>query len=113
MAENKNENKLVPVSIAEVCDYMGFLLIEVEAEENHTVKRNIVRLIKFADTYLKGAIGENYPIEDERAKQIALLLISDLYNNRELDSKNISNTTRKILIDLELQLKSELRRNGK
>ena len=62
--------------------------------------------------YLQGAIGKNYPIEDERAKQIALLVISDLYDYRDLDSKNISNTTRKILNDLEWQLKMEMRKNG-
>ena len=49
--------------------------------------------------YLQGAIGKHYPREDERAKQIALLVISDLYEYRDLDSKNISNTTRKLLND--------------
>lgn len=110
MADNKN--KYIPVSIEEVCDYMGLLTIEVEAEEDQVIKRNIVRLIKFSDLYLKGAIGENYPVEDERAKQIALLVISDLYEYRDLDSKNISNTTRKLLNDLEWQLKMEMRKNG-
>lgn len=107
-----NTKKYIPVSIEEVCDYMGFLTVEVEAEENQVVKRNIIRLIKFSDMYLQGAIGEKYPKEDERAKQIALLVISDLYDYRDLDSKNISNTTRKLLNDLEWQLKTEMRRNG-
>lgn len=108
-SEEKQETTYVPVSIQEVCDYMGFLESEVEAEENQIVKRNIIRLINFSNLYLQGAIGKNYPTEDERAKQIALLVISDLYDYRDLDSKNISNTTRKILNDLEWQLKIELR----
>lgn len=108
-SEEKQETTYVPVSIKEVCDYMGFLESEVEAEENQIVKRNIIRLINFSNLYLQGAIGKNYPTEDERAKQIALLVISDLYDYRDLDSKNISNTTRKILNDLEWQLKIELR----
>lgn len=106
MAE-KEETTYVPVSIEEVCDYKGFIVSEVEEDE--VLKRNIIRLINFSNLYLQGAIGKNYPTDDERAKQIALLVISDLYDYRDLDSKNISNTTRKILNDLEWQLKIELR----
>ena len=108
---NTDETKYA-VTLEDVCDYMGYLVEEVEAEESGTVKRNILRLMKFSDVYLKGAIGEKYPKEDERAKQIALLVISDLYDYRDLDSKNITNTTRKLLDDLEWQLKMEMRKNG-
>lgn len=108
---NTDETKYA-VTLEDVCDYMGYLVEEVEAEESGTIKRNILRLIKFSDVYLKGAIGEKYPKEDERAKQIALLVISDLYDYRDLDSKNITNTTRKLLNDLEWQLKTEMRKNG-
>ena len=99
-----NTNKYIPVSIEEVCDHLGYDPIEVEAEEGQATK--------FSNLYLQGAIGKNYPVEDERAKQIALLVISDLYDYRDLDSKNISNTTRKLLNDLEWQLKMEMKRNG-
>lgn len=115
MADNElaNTDKTkYAVTLEEVCDHMGYLVEEVEAEESLTIKRNILRLIKFSDVYLKGAIGEKYPKEDERAKQIALLVISDLYDYRDLDSKNINNTTRKLLNDLEWQLKTEMRKNG-
>ena len=111
MAED-GKQKYTPVSIEEVCDHLGLDAIEVEAEENQATKRNIIRLIKFSDMYLQGAIGKHYPSKDERAKQIALLVISDLYEYRDLDSKNISNTTRKLLNDLEWQLKTEMRNNG-
>lgn len=106
---NTTETKY-PVTLQDVCDDMGFLVEEVEKDV--IVKRNIERLIKFSDLYLKGTIGNNYPKEDERAKQIALLVISDLYDYRDLDSKNIANTTRKLLNDLEWQLKTEMRKNG-
>lgn len=109
MAESEQE-KIVPVTLEEVCDYLGYLVEEVKTDK--IAERNILRLIKFADLYLKGAIGNNYPKEDERAKQIALLVISDLYDYRDLDSKNITNTTRKLLNDLEWQLKTEMRKNG-
>ncbi len=113
MADNETINTTetkYPVTLQDVCDDMGFLVEEVEKDP--VIKRNIERLIKFSDIYLKGAIGNNYPKEDERAKQIALLVISDLYDHRELDSKNIASTTRKLLNDLEWQLKTEMRKNG-
>ena len=68
MANMEKEDKLIPVSIEEVCDYKGFLIEEIEQDE--IVKRNIKRLINFSNLYLQGAIGKNYPVEDERAKQI-------------------------------------------
>ncbi len=105
--------KVMPVSIEEVCDYIGLIFEEINEDESGIIKRNIIRLIRFSNTYLQGAIGKEYPKEDERAKQIALLIISDLYDHRDLDSKNISNTTRKILNDLEWQLKMEMRKDGK
>lgn len=110
MAENEISDIQYPVTLQEVCDNMGYLVDEVEKDE--VVKRNINRLIKFSDIYLQGAIGNNYPKGDERAKQIALLVISDLYDYRDLDSKNIANTTRKLLNDLEWQLKMEMKKNG-
>lgn len=110
MTENE-PNKIKLLTLEQVCDYMGFLTYEVESEPDRVVKRNILRLIRFADKYLQGAIGKNYPRDDERAKEIALLIISDLYDYRDLDSKNIGNTTRKLLNDLEWQLKMEIK-NG-
>ncbi len=105
------ENKY-PVTLEEACTELGYFLEEVEAEENQLTKRRIERLIRFSDIYLQGAVGKNYPKEDERAKQIALFVISDLYDSRELDSKNIKGTTKKLLYDLEWQLKLELKENG-
>ena len=48
------------------------------------VDKNIKRLIKTADSYLKGAIGEDYPKEDPRAIELALIVIADLYDNRDM-----------------------------
>lgn len=103
MADN-----LKPVSLIEACDELGFDIVEVNNDTTGAIKRRITGLINFADKYLQGAIGQNYPVEDERAKQMALLIISDLYY-RELDNKKITGITQKMLNDLELQLKAELR----
>lgn len=73
------------------------------------VRTNIERTIKTADAYLKGAVGDDYPVDDPRSKELALIIISDLYDKRELVS-TVSGNTRKLVDDLALQLRLELRR---
>lgn len=91
------------VSVDEVKDNLG---IDYADE---MVERNINRAIKTADAYLKGSIGENYPTDDPRAKELALIIISDLYDNRGFNS-TVSGNTRRLVDDLSLQLRLELRR---
>lgn len=105
-----NQENYIPVSFQEACDDLGLEVDEVK--DDAILKRKIDRLIKFSDKYLQGAVGKNYPKDDERAKEIALLVINDLYESRHVEAKNISNTTRKLLNDLEWQLKLELMSNG-
>ena len=95
-------NDLKVVSVEEVLAYLG---IDYSDE---MVEKNIERAIKTADAYLKGSIGANYPVDDPRAKELALIIISDLYDNRGLQS-TISGNTRKLVDDLSLQLRLELR----
>ena len=64
------------------------------------------RYIKVADAYLKGAIGENYPAKDERAIELALLIIEDLYDRNSTTVKENS-TIEKLKADFILQLKVE------
>ena len=70
------------------------------------VTKNITRLISTADAYLKGSIGTDYPLDDPRSKELALLIIADLYDNRTMTT--VSNNTRKLVDDLSLQLRLEL-----
>ena len=93
------------VSVDEVKDNLG---IDYADE---MVERNINRAIKTADAYLKGSIGENYPVDDPRAKELALIIISDLYDNRGFNS-TVSGNTRRLVDDLSLQLLLELRRGS-
>lgn len=95
-------NDLKLVSVEEVLAYLG---IDYSDE---MVEKNIERAIKTADAYLKGSIGTNYPVDDPRSKELALIIISDLYDNRGLQS-TISGNTRKLVDDLSLQLRLELR----
>ena len=87
----------------EVLSYLG---IDYADE---MVTRNVERAIKTADAYLKGAVGDNYPTEDPRAKELALIFISDLYDNRGMIEK-VSGNVRRLVDDFMLQLRLELRR---
>lgn len=99
-------NTIQVVSVEEVLAYLG---IDYADE---MVNKNIDRAIKTADSYLKGSIGDNYPVDDPRSKELALIIISDLYDNRGLQS-TISGNTRRLVDDLSLQLRLELRRGSK
>ena len=75
------------------------------------VNANITRAINTTDAYLKGSIGNDYPTEDPRAKELALIIVSDLYDNRGLQS-TLSGNIRRLVEDLSLQLRLELRRGS-
>lgn len=98
------DEKIV-VSVDEVLAYLG-----IDYADDVVIK-NIERTIKTADAYLKGSVGEAYPVEDPRAKELALIIVSDLYDNRGMQS-TISGNTRKLVDDLSLQLRLELRRKS-
>lgn len=93
------------VTVAEALAYLGIDYAD------DVVTANVERTIKTANAYLKGSIGEDYPVEDPRAKELALIIISDLYDNRGIQS-TISGNTRKLVDDLSLQLRLELRRGS-
>lgn len=90
-------------TVDEVLAYLG---IDYADE---MVNKNIERSIFVADSYLKGSIGKDYPIDDPRAKELALIFISDLYDNRGMIEK-VSGNVRRLVDDFTLQLKLELAR---
>lgn len=75
------------------------------------VTANVNLAISTADAYLKGAVGPNYPIEDPRARELALIFIADLYDNRGMLEKTSTNV-RRLVDDFLLQLRLELRRGS-
>lgn len=89
-------------TIDEVKAYLGIDYTDEMSE------KNIERSIKVADAYLKGSIGVNYPSDDPRVKELALILISDLYDNRGLMEK-VAGNVRRLVDDMSLQLRLELR----
>lgn len=91
------------LTIDEVLDYLG---IDYADDK---VNRNITRAIATADKMLQGSIGANYPIEDARSKELALIIVSDLYDVRGMTTRdNVSNNVRRLVEDMSLQLKLEL-----
>ena len=93
------------VTYEEAVDHLGITF------EDDNTKKSVNRMIAAADCYLCGSVGGNYPKEDPRAKEIALMVISDLWENRGV-SQTVSANTRKLLNDMSLQLKLELRRGA-
>lgn len=95
------------VTVVTIDEALAYLGIDYADD---MVRNNIERAIKTADAYLKGSVGEDYPVDDPRSKELALIIISDLYDKRGLIS-TVSGNTRKLVDDLSLQLRLELRRS--
>ena len=75
------------------------------------VNKNIAKAIAYADGELRESVGDEYPVEDPRAKELALMIVADLYDNRGLTvSNNVSTNMRKLVDNMSLQLRLELRR---
>lgn len=96
----------MPDTIVQTQDVLYYLGIDYADD---MVTANVNRAIKTADAYLKGAVGAEYPIEDPRAKELALIFIADLYDNRGSLEKSSVNV-RRLVDDFLLQLRLELRR---
>lgn len=75
------------------------------------IDTRLTRYINIADAWLKGAIDDNYPKDDERAKQLALLVIEELFDrNSNTVKENI--TINKLKHDFIMQLQYEEKNDG-
>lgn len=93
------------ITIEEVKVYLGIDY----ADEG--IDKRLEHLIKVSSEYLKGSIGGNFDLSDYRAKELALIVISDLYDNHDLNAK-VSGTVRMLVNDFSLQLRMEMRRKN-
>lgn len=93
------------VTLQDALDYLGIDYAD------SMVNSNIERSIATADAYLRGSLGEDYPVGDPRAKELALMIIADLYDNRGI-STNVSSKMRRLVDDLSWQIRLELRRGS-
>lgn len=74
---------------------------------------NVTRALATAKKILQGAVGsdvETYLPDDPRTTELVFIYLDDLYSDRGVVSAKVSNATRRLVADMELQLKLELRR---
>lgn len=90
------------LTVQDVKDYLGIDYTDEMTE------RRLTRAMAVSDAFLKGALGENYPADDYRAQELALMIIADIYDHRELTAKE-QVSYRKLAHDLELQIRLEMR----
>jgi len=72
---------------------------------------NAERALKTARQTMLGAVGadvEKYLPDDPRVKELTLIYFDDLYSERGVSAK-VSNAGRRLVSDMEWQLKMELR----
>lgn len=76
--------------------------------EDPGTARILSRLLSVADKYMVGALGTGYPAEDERVIQAQLMICDDLFSTRGTSDK-VTGATRKLLDNLLLQVRLEMR----
>lgn len=89
---------------------LGYLGIDAEYADA-MVRDNVQRALNTATKILHGAVGddiETYLPGDPRADELVLIYLDDLYSDRGISAK-VSGATRRLVADMELQLRLELR----
>ncbi len=72
---------------------------------------NVMRCMKTSEAVLHGAVGEDvatYLPDDPRIDELKLIYLEDLYSQRGISAK-VSGATRRLVADMEQQLRMELR----
>ena len=93
-------------TLNEALTYLGY-----DVTDDDMVNANVTRCLRTAETVLHGAVGEDvatYLPEDPRVDELVLIYMEDLYSQRGLAAK-VTNATRRLVADMELQLQLELR----
>lgn len=96
-------------NIIEIADVLAYIGIDYADD---MVERNISRQIGVAEKFVIGSIGENFPRDDDRIKEIMLMVVADLYEHRGILTSTTAGNARKLLHDLSLQIRLEMRRRG-
>ena len=93
------------VSVDEAKAYLGI------DYEDAAVTANVTRALATAKKTVEGSVGEDletYLPDDPRVDELTLIYTDDLYSERGVAAK-VSNATRRLVYNLELQLRLELR----
>lgn len=87
------------------------LYLGIDVVDDDLVNANVERCLRAAVKTLYGAVGddlEDYLPGDPRATELVLIYLEDLYSQRGIAAK-VSGATRRLVFDMEQQLKMELR----
>lgn len=93
-------------TLNEALQYMGIDYAD------DAVRANVQRALDTAEKILKGAVGDDvldHLPDDPRVENLVLMYADDLYSERGVSAK-VSGATRRLVADMELQLRLELRR---
>lgn len=90
------------LTVQDVKDYLG-----IDFADDAT-DRLVTAMVSTADAYMRGALGVNYPVDDERVKTVEKIIISDLYDHRDLSDK-VSGATRRVVDSMLKQVRLEMR----
>lgn len=93
------------LSAQDVKDYLG-----IDYTDDAT-DRLVTAMVSTADAYMVGALGAGYPTDDERVKMVAKIIISDLYDHRDLSDK-VTGATRRLVDSMLQQVRLEMRAAG-
>jgi hypothetical protein len=93
------------LSVQDVKDYLG-----IDFADDAT-DRLVTAMVSTVDGYMKGALGANYPADDERVKMVSKIIVSDLYDHRDLSDK-VSGATRRLVDSMLQQVRLEMRSAG-
>ena len=92
------------LNLREALDYLGI------GAEDDMIINNINRQVEVADHHLKAAVGDDYPADDPRMKEVALMIVSELYDNRTLSAKEesrIKSLARQYMRQIRLEMRGE------
>lgn len=93
-------NKELVVTVQEAKDYLG---IDYADE---MIERRLNSVIRSTDLFLDGAIGKGYDKTDDRVKEVALMIIGEMFEDRALTSKE-TGSYRRLTQNLLYQLRIE------
>lgn len=93
------------VSLADARDYLG-----IDVTDDNVINKNVTRALATAEKIMLGAVGNDartYMPNDSRIDELVLIYLADLYSDRGVSAK-VSGATRRLVTDMELQLRLEL-----
>jgi hypothetical protein len=90
------------VTAQDVRDYLG-----IDYEDEAT-ERRIEQMISATDGFMAGSLGAADPRDDPRVRELALLVIRDLYDTPDWETKE-TRQFRRIIESMSLQIRLEMR----